>query len=460
MKFLKNILIIALLVITVNLSVLANDYEDNRDWYETVCYDTDLSTKPGNKEKCEGYRDYLESAAKDLEAELKQQKLTIAQIRANIVKYLDEIEIIKAEIPKLQARITQIKNNLVKIENNIIKLDLEIEELETEIETLEDDIFNVMVTMQSATYFDVFLDFLMASSDFVDLMTKMSIINDFNDYNKGLIDIRNEKLELVVEKVNEQIVQRDLALKNKQDLEVQEKALLIKQENYSNIVMVYRVEEAEVTKLMTIYNADISALRQKINQINFGQIPSSNGWTRPIRGGYISAGAFYYPAAFGGGIHLGADYTGTGVGSNIFAVANGVVLFSSNACATVGGYPNSCGYPGAYGGGNQIYLIVSVKGKTYGITYAHLKKDTVLKTGTVVYAGDKIGEMGSSGNSTGAHVHVEIHYLGTMSIESFVRSWRGDFSFGTSWGSTALNYRCALNGNKAPCRIAPQTILP
>ena len=332
--------------------------------------------------------------------------------------------------------------------------------LENEIVTLEDDIFNVMVAMQSATYFDVFLDFLMASNDFVDLMTKMSIINDFNEYNKELINIRNKKIEEVVVKLDEQIAQRDMADKNKKELELQEESLTIKKENYSKIVATYQIEEAEIESMMTLYQADVSALKDQIHRINFGQIPASNGWIRPIKGGYISATAFYYPASFGGGVHLGTDYTGTGLGSNLLAVANGVVLFSANACPNYGGYPSSCGYPGSYGGGNQVYLVVSVDNKTYGIRYLHLKRDTAIEVGTVVYQGDKVGEMGSSGSSTGPHLHIEIIYLGTMSIESYVRNWNGDFGFGASFGSAALNHRCVVNGYKAPCRIAPQTILP
>lgn len=459
-KLLKVSLLLSLLLVSVNLSTWANDYVDNREWYETTCYDTNLSVKPGNKEKCLGYREYLEAEAKRMEAELKNQQITIAEIRANIVKYANEIQTIEAEIADLQTRIAQSHSKLIVIEANVALLERQIAELTAEIEALEADIHDVMTAMQSAVYFDVFLDFLMASNNFVDLMTKLSIVNDFNDYNKGLIDSRNSKLDLVQEKAVEQWAQRDLAEKNKRKLEVEEQTLATKQTNYKNILTTYREEEAEITRIMTTYKADISSLNKKISEINFGQIISSNAWSRPIKGGYVSAGAFYYPASFGGGIHLGADYTGIGVGGNVLAVANGIVLFSSNACPTTGGYPNSCGAPGAYGGGNQVYLIVSVQNKTYGVTYAHLKKDTVLKAGTTVTSGMKIAEMGSSGNSTGAHVHVEIHYLGTMSIESYARSWNGDFSFGTSWGSAALNKLCVNNGYKAPCRIAPQTILP
>lgn len=43
---------------------------------------------------------------------------------------------------------------------------------------------------------------------------------------------------------------------------------------------------------------------------------------------------------------------------------------------------------------------------------------TPLKTGTVVNAGDQIGAIGKSGNVTGAHVHIEVFKLGTMSLES------------------------------------------
>ena len=60
----------------------------------------------------------------------------------------------------------------------------------------------------------------------------------------------------------------------------------------------------------------------------------------------------------------------------------------------------------------------------YGVMtrFAHMAKITV-KQGDVVEVGDQIGQLGSSGRSTGPHLHYEIHYKGkTVNPLKFVRA--------------------------------------
>ena len=68
----------------------------------------------------------------------------------------------------------------------------------------------------------------------------------------------------------------------------------------------------------------------------------------------------------------------------------------------------------------------------------------------------QIGAIGKSGNVTGAHVHIEVFKLGTMSLESYASSWSGDLAFGAGWGAAGLNRLCANVG--APCRVKPETV--
>ena len=90
-------------------------------------------------------------------------------------------------------------------------------------------------------------------------------------------------------------------------------------------------------------------------------------------------------------IHDGADL-GCAMGTDIIASAAGeVIQVSKNYSATIG-----------YG----AYVLIQHDGE-YKSKYAHMSK-VVVEEGDHVEQGQKIGEVGSSGGSTGPHIHFEI----------------------------------------------------
>jgi murein DD-endopeptidase MepM/ murein hydrolase activator NlpD len=89
--------------------------------------------------------------------------------------------------------------------------------------------------------------------------------------------------------------------------------------------------------------------------------------------------------------HTGIDISAK-KGADITSISDGVVITSGNS---IDGYRK-------YG-----RIIVIDHGNGIQSLYAHNKKNYV-KEGQCVKKGDKIGEIGSSGNATGSHVHLEI----------------------------------------------------
>jgi murein DD-endopeptidase MepM/ murein hydrolase activator NlpD len=87
--------------------------------------------------------------------------------------------------------------------------------------------------------------------------------------------------------------------------------------------------------------------------------------------------------------HRGVDIRGR-KGSDVKATANGIVKIEN------------------YDRGNGRYILVD-HGNGFVTKYAHLKK-SLIKTGDPVARGQVIGLVGSTGRSTGPHVHYEIHY--------------------------------------------------
>ncbi len=96
--------------------------------------------------------------------------------------------------------------------------------------------------------------------------------------------------------------------------------------------------------------------------------------------------------------HLGIDIAGY-LGDGIFAADAGVVVFA--------GWAN-----GGYG-----YMVMIDHGNGYQTLYAHMSQ-VAATCGESVYTGSYIGAIGSTGNSTGPHLHFEVRYMG-----GFVSPW-------------------------------------
>jgi len=100
----------------------------------------------------------------------------------------------------------------------------------------------------------------------------------------------------------------------------------------------------------------------------------------------------------GQGIDIyGADKNGQGT---VYAIADGTVTTKNDTCTHVNKSTDTCG--GRYGN----YIKIKHSDGSYSL-YAHLEKDS-LTSKTNVKAGEAIGRIGSSGSSSGYHLHFEI----------------------------------------------------
>ncbi|OIK16364.1 peptidase M23 [Bacillus sp. MUM 116] len=124
-----------------------------------------------------------------------------------------------------------------------------------------------------------------------------------------------------------------------------------------------------------------------------GKAPAISGgtFTRPAAG-VISSGFGTRPGFRPGEFHYGADIANHASNIPIVAAADGVVIRSY--------YSNSYG--------NCIFISHSINGQVYTTVYAHMEA-RIVGNGAVVKKGQQIGIMGSTGDSTGQHLHFELH---------------------------------------------------
>jgi murein DD-endopeptidase MepM/ murein hydrolase activator NlpD len=117
----------------------------------------------------------------------------------------------------------------------------------------------------------------------------------------------------------------------------------------------------------------------------------ARSWTLPTASGRVTTGYGVRGSIWSSGRHTGIDFDGS-TGDTVRAVHTGTVVFA--------------GGDGAYG--IHVKLQHSNGDQTW---YAHLSAITV-RVGQQVTTGDTLGRIGSTGNSTGSHLHFEVHVDG------------------------------------------------
>jgi len=457
-KLIKCTLSILLFLAACTINVNATDFSENEDYYDNLCSGS-LSDST-TIETCKLYQLYLNDKAGDRLNDLSDIQAQLADIKENIAENIKKVSDYEKKIAKIENEIIALENSIQATEQSIIELEAEIVAREQKINEIDETIKNRMVSMQSFIHVNNYIEFLIGSTSFLDLIRRVEALSDIESSDHELMDeleIEINTLNINKEELNRQ---KESLEANKVNVEANKQYIEgLKAYIEKALIEYYSAEadlEAQANQIAEDYQKSVNKLKEISSSL--GNILPSPGWTKPVASATVTASTWHYPASFGGGVHLGVDLANP-VGTSIKAVANGVVLYSANACSTYGYLGNTCGYPGSSGGGNQVYLLVSVGSKSYAIKYLHLKKDTAISTGTIVAAGDKIGEIGSSGNSSGSHVHIEIFYLGTKSLSHYADNWDGDLSFGAGWGSSALNKTCDNTGGSSPCRLQPKSIL-
>lgn len=176
---------------------------------------------------------------------------------------------------------------------------------------------------------------------------------------------------------------------------------------------VNRLTEKVLSKngeIKTLYVSDRQEISLPINKIvvrgtkissGFNQYPpavSSTDWGWPTISPYVITSKYGYRW----GRHHGAiDISGSGFGSPIYSATSGTVTKVFKGCADRGYYGSSCG--------GELGNYVEIETDT-GLTifYAHMRNIMRVSVGQTVSKGQIIGYMGSSGSSTGTHLHFEI----------------------------------------------------
>lgn len=472
--------------------ILANDFEGREDEMNAKCAAvSDTKTL----EECKEYKKYLEEKSDNLEDQINSIKNQVSSIEGDVSKMSKAVNENTETIKQYDTQISTLQNNINAIEANIISMNEQIDVKTKEIQERDQLMKERMIDIQAYVGSNSYIDFIMGSSDFADLLRRSEIVGELNSYENDQIKAVSKEKKALNDKKKIVEEQKDFLEVQKQEINDKKKVAEVLNESNKKLIATYQKEQADLNARKMAAEAESASVKASLPTIsttippNFGggtdngngnggnnnntggsdnngggtQIPgdgnsggNSGGDTSglssylmsPMDRGYWNYyyGTWNYPD---GGIHTGMDMsTGWRTRIPVVAPASGIILNTYSGCPEYGGLGNTCGIGWT---GNSVLMAVQLSnGQSYVLAFYHLYAPSV-SAGQILTQGQQIGLSGSSGNSSGPHLHVEVYNMGGKSLQQIVDIWNANksFTFGLSWYSPD---ECG----SAPCRLRPE----
>lgn len=384
----------------------------------------------------------LENKIKEADEKLKELDQKIAEAGTNIESnkeiqdtYWDKLVTTQNKIDLVNLSVADKEQEIVDKEAEIAAVELRISDTEERIADKEVQIemldrqnkeninrFGQIMHAMYITDSDDYLSIIAGSADFYDIFVRSEIMKSVNEQNLNfmhqlLADIdRLEEDQRGLEEDKKNLEYDKITLESEKDELIDQKTALDEEKKYYNDLnssywdeyntYSVKIKDLETRQANLQYEKKVTqadrekAERELEEEIRRAQERAKNNtvydtgeWAWPVSPSYTLITTYFGYDSWRGGNHGGIDIGNSGMmGANIYASKGGEVIVAKTTY--IPGYD--------YG----MYVVID-HGNGYQTLYAHCSAIYV-SVGQVVNKGDCIAAVGSTGWSTGAHLHFEV----------------------------------------------------
>lgn len=352
--------------------------------------------------------DQLEEEAEAIAEQQSQLREEMAQIGSEALTYAEEKRQIDLQIQYVRDSVNNINTQISGYNQLIAEKQAELDLLLQEHNELEGRYRLRMRAMQEQGNISIW-DVLFSSDSFSDMLNHRVMIEEIARADQNMLNELALSSQRILDAKDSLASEKLLLEAKKIELAEQEAELAVLRERSDEMLAALNADrarlEAEMMKaeeLEAQLTAEIAKMEEeyteKLKEENGGFLPDPNehGFIFPVDVSgfvYLSSpyGMRYHPISGNYTMHNGVDFAAY-LGTPTYAAKSGVVTTAR------------------YGSGWGNYVVIN-HGDGFSTLYAHF--DTIkVSEGDIVSRGQIIGTVGSTGNSTGPHLHFTMYYNG------------------------------------------------
>ena len=376
--------------------------------FTATVYPASAATRSGNSmSSLQNRLDKLSQSINQHKKELSDAKKKEQAAKALEGELKEKVGVIQDQITVLSSQIATVQNSIGETEQKITAKEAEITQKEAEIQDQWSDFKQHMAAMQELRDGGS-IAMLSAVNDLYELLTFNEVMQDISIKDTEIMDnMKNAKAALEADK--SQLERQRAELKSKKaDLDAQNSQMKAKQSELNSSISAAQLSAAEAQAAQKTAQAAIEsdemnyqAVKKEIQKLIAAAAASKpqlsfTGFICPLKS-YSRVSSEYgwrkNPVSGVNKLHAGTDFAAPG-GTPIYAAASGYVQ--------VAGWSS-----GGYGNYVIIYHGKMSDGNSYTTLYGHMRS-VATSAGKYVQQGQLIGYVGSTGNSTGNHLHLEV----------------------------------------------------
>nr|WP_297280308.1 peptidoglycan DD-metalloendopeptidase family protein [uncultured Butyricicoccus sp.] len=349
----------------------------------------------------------LRSRLSELKTARAEANAAVKELQGQAEKYSEKIAALDYQIQMTRAELNATEQVIDTLTEDIEQKE---QELEQTIRTLDEkqELFETRIRVMYESGDTSYMEVLLNSQSFSDMLDNMEIVSQIMDYDKQIVQeykdlkasIESQKAELESNRQEKQDYADSLE-QTYEDIEAQKKEYKTLKAKVDGDIALKKAEAERMLKEQEQINNEIEELSR--------QEAASSASSGGGGGGKVYSGSLTWPCPSYSRIsspygyrthpisgtrkfHKGVDIAASS-GNTVLAAASGTVVKSY--------------FSSSYGN----YIVVSHGGGMM-TGYAHLNRRMV-SAGQSVAAGQQIGTVGSTGNSTGPHLHFEVYVNGS-----------------------------------------------